>query len=70
MKNPLTSKLLLIVDEAVEINPPDKVERLATNKVEEALSTPLTWSELEIVEDAELINPPTKDERLSACKVE
>ena len=37
---PATWKGPLIVEEACEINPPVRVERLATNKVEETFKTP------------------------------
>ena len=57
---PAICKEPLIVEEACETNPPDKVERLATNKVEEALRTPLTERLEEKVEEAVESRPLVK----------
>ena len=50
--------------------PPNKVERLATSKVDEALRTPDAWKFPATVEDAEEMKPPTSEESESVCKVE
>ena len=67
---PAICRELLTVDEACETKPPVRVERLATNKVEEAFKTPEVWKLPDIVEEAEEINPPTSEERESAWRVE
>jgi len=46
-----------MVDEALEINPPPRVDKLATLKVEEADNGPLTFKLAETVDEAEEINP-------------
>ena len=58
------------VDEAELMYPPNKVERLATSKVDEALRTPDAWKFPATVEDAEEMKPPTSEESESVCKVE
>ena len=57
---PAICKEPLIVEEAWETNPPDKVERLATSNVEEALRTPLTERLEEKVEEAVESRPLVK----------
>ena len=66
---PLTKRLELMVEEAVE-RKPVKVERPSTFKVEEAESGPLTLKLELTVEEALEINPPAKVERPLANRVE
>ena len=49
---PDTWKFPATVEEALEINPPYRLERLATSNVEEALNGPLTWKGPETVLEA------------------
>ena len=56
-KFPATCNGPAMVDEALEINPPARVDKLATLKVEEADNGPPTFKLAETVEEAEEINP-------------
>jgi hypothetical protein len=58
-----------MVEDAEEIKPPVKVERLATDKVEEADNGPETLSWAVIVEEPTEIYPPDKVARLVTNKV-
>src|SRR3989338_1907706 len=52
LKTPLTSKLLLTVEEATEIKPPSSFAKPATDKVEEADNGALTFKLPTIEEEA------------------
>ena len=49
--------MLFTVDEAWDIKPPYRLDKFATDNVDEADNGPANCSELEIVDDAEEINP-------------
>jgi len=66
---PVKIKLPVTVEEAWEINPPARVDKLATLKVEEADNGPLMFKLAETVEEAWEINPPVKVERPVIFKV-
>ena len=51
-------KLPITVEEPLEINPPFKLAKLATDKVEEADNGPDTWKVLATVEELWAMNPP------------
>ena len=54
-----------IVEDADEINPPDSVERLATNNVDEAFKTPDVWKFPVTVDEAVEIKPAKLDNPLA-----
>jgi len=66
---PVRTKVPLIVEEALEINPPPKVERFKTDKVEEALRAPVVNGPT-TVEEAVEIKPALVVRRPLIPKVE